>query len=193
MSDTRPEFSFSVDVTALPQAGRRYEIRADETERTRIAARLGLVGVSALSATFDLTPRSGGLVHVAGVVHAAVTQSCVVSLVPVAATIEDSVDVRFVIAAPESAKKPRKDDGPDEPQDLVDLGEEEPTEPAAGGVVDLGELAVVHLALALDPYPRAAGAAFEAGAWGENDEKSVTDSPFAVLAKLKRSPPPKGG
>jgi uncharacterized metal-binding protein YceD (DUF177 family) len=66
---------------------------------------------------------------------------------------------------------------------------EDPPEVAVGGRIDLGEIAVVHLALALDPYPRAPGAAFDAKAWGvepEKDEKPTTVSPFAALAKLKK-------
>ena len=72
----------------------------------------------------------------------------------------------------------------------MDLGQEEPPEEALDGQIDLGELAVVHLALGLDPYPRAPGAAFKAPSWVEKDGKSEPESPFAVLAQLKKKSPP---
>src|SRR3546814_17044110 len=38
------------------------------------------------------------------------------------------------------------------------LADEDPPEPFENGCIDLGEIVVQHLAVALDPYPRAPGA-----------------------------------
>ena len=196
MSATPPvEFSFPVDVISLPPSGRLYEIEADESARARVAARLGLVLLGSLAAKFNLLPRAGGMIDVTGTVRAKVTQTCVITLAPVQADVREEIEVRFVLPlapapTPKAAKKTRGK-AAEEPEDLIALGEEEPPEEAVGGEVDLGELAVVHLALGLDPYPRAPGASFQAGSWGEKGEKIVTEGPFAVLAGLKAKAPPK--
>ncbi|MGE4064354.1 MAG: DUF177 domain-containing protein [Rhodospirillaceae bacterium] len=198
MNAPQSEFSFPVDATTLPPSGRHYEITADEAERARVAQRLGLPAISALKARFDLTPRAGGIVKVTGSVQASVTQTCVVTLVPVPAEVREDIEARFTLYSPvkPSPKAPTKSGGKperDEEEDLLDFGGEEPAEEAIGGQIDLGELAVVQLALGLDPYPRAPGAAFDAAVWGEKDEKTVAESPFAVLAKLKAKSPPTRG
>jgi uncharacterized metal-binding protein YceD (DUF177 family) len=190
----QPEFSFRVDVTNVPLVGRRYAIKADAAERARVAARLSLSDIAELSATFELFPAAGGIVKVTGTVEASLTQTCVVSLTPVSAVVKEEVEARFTTLAPvktsakSSGKKPEE-----EAEELIDFSEEEPPEEALDGYIDLGELAVVHLALGLDPYPRAPGAAFEAGSWVKKDEKSEAQSPFAVLAHFKPKSPPKEG
>jgi uncharacterized metal-binding protein YceD (DUF177 family) len=190
----QPEFSFPVDVTNVPPVGRRYAIKADAAERARVAERLGLPDIAALSAIFELFPKAGGIVSVRGTVEASLTQTCVVTLAPVLAAVKEDVEARFTTHAP--AKAPSKGQGKkaeEEVEELVAFGEEEPAEEAVDGHIDLGELAVVHLALGLDPYPRAPGAAFEAASWVKKDEKSEVQSPFAVLAQFKPKSPPKGG
>ena len=190
------EFSFPVDVTSLPPAGRHYAIAADAVARARVAVRLGLQDVGALTATFDLVPRAGGLVKVTGVVEAAVTQSCVVTLAPLPATVKEPIETAYTTYAPKpaapKAKSRSKGGKPeDEEEELLALGEEDPPEEALDGVVDLGELAVEYMALGLDPYPRAPGATFEGAAWTGKAEKTEPESPFAVLAQLKKKDAPK--
>lgn len=183
----QPEFSFAVEMASLPAGGRRYAVAADEPARARVAERLGLVEVKSLLAHFDLTPRAVGIVQVKGVVEAAVTQTCVVSLAPISAHITEEVDVRFTAAAGPKPSAKAAGKGPaDEEEEIDFLSEEEPPEEARDGQVDLGELAVVHLALGLDPYPRAKGVSFHIPPAGQKDEKSEVGGPFAVLAQLKK-------
>jgi uncharacterized metal-binding protein YceD (DUF177 family) len=87
-----------------------------------------------------------------GRLEAVVTQACVVSLAPVPATL--AVDFRrlFVAAAALPAAR----------EVVVDPLADEP-EPLPGRAIDLGEIVAEELALALDPYPRAAGCAAAAG------------------------------
>jgi uncharacterized metal-binding protein YceD (DUF177 family) len=191
------EFSFPIDVTTLPPSGRSYTIEASAEERARVAERLDLQKIDALSAVLEVAPGRKGHIKVTGQVSADVTQTCVVSLAPVPAHVTDAVSASFITeerAAIDKLKKERaeakgrKKTETDEEEVLAAHGED-PPEVATEGRIDLGEIAVVHLALALDPYPRAAGAAFDAKAWGgepENDGKSATVSPFAALAKLKK-------
>jgi hypothetical protein len=64
---------------------------------------------------------------------------------------------------------------------LVEVTPVDAPEPLIGGSIDLGAIASEFLMLAIDPYPRKAGVAFEPPA---NDED--TGGPFAALAALKK-------
>lgn len=190
-----PEFSFPVDAASLPAAGRTYVIEADADARARVAARLGVQDVAALTATFDLTPRAGGIVKVTGRAEASLTQTCVVTLAPVPARIAEEVRTTFAtMPAKRAVEKAGGEKAGKDAEELVFLGDEDPPEDAMDGIIDLGELAVVQVALGLDPYPRASGAAFNAAAWngpGAEDGGNVKpDSPFAVLEALKKKDPP---
>jgi len=195
-----PEFSFSVQVETLPHSGRAYDIAATEDERAAVAKRLGLQEVSALSAHLDVNFTSGGVIKLTGHVDGTVTQTCVVSLAPVPAKIHESIDLSFVTEARAAAEAARREKAArrkskDDDEDFETGDDIEQPEVALGGRIDLGEVAVTHLALALDPYPRVPGASFDPKAWGLEPEEAKNEaqpSPFAALAKLK-TPDPKRG
>ena len=180
---TEPEFSFIVEVQTLPPSGRVYTITADADARARVAERLGLQSLDKLTAQLEVVPHGTGAT-VTGHVDADVVQRCVVSLGPVPAHVHENIDIKFAVA--QDVKKPAADE--DEEEELLDVAEE-PPEPLVDGRIDLGELAVSQVALGLDPYPRAPGAAFDPAQWGVGAEKTQSDSPFAALAKLKRPQP----
>ncbi len=189
-----PEFSFVVDIADLPPAGRSYTLKADADQRKRVADRLDLQNVKKLSAAFAVKFAGPGQVSVTGTVDAEVTQTCVVSLCPVPAEIHEAVTATFMSeerAARDLAKAQRakrRGTKPDE-DEVLDPAADDPPEVAKDDRIDLGEVAVVHLALALDPYPRAPGAAFDPKAWGVEEEKAgkfPASSPFAALEKLKK-------
>jgi uncharacterized metal-binding protein YceD (DUF177 family) len=198
-AEVTPEFSFPIDITTLPAIGRSYPIKASPEECALVAARLGLQSIGAIHAVLEMTPASKGMIKVTGTVEADVVQTCVVSLAPVPAHVEDAISATFVTedrAAADALKKerakarksPSKKAEEDE-EEVIGLQGDDPPEIARDGRIDLGEVAVVHLALALDPYPRAPGAAFDAQVWAdepEKDEKPTVVSPFAALAKLKK-------
>jgi hypothetical protein len=66
--------------------------------------------------------------------------------------------------------------------DLSDAAADQP-EALENGQLDLGALAAEFLMLAIDPYPRKAGAVFEPLPAGKEPA-----GPFAALANLKRAP-----
>ena len=102
-----------------------------------------------------------------------VEQSCVVTLEPVRQAVEASLDLRILDEGGVPA-----DDDPDSPDEIE----------SAGGMVDLGEAVAEQLALALDPYPRAAGAElpeFDPPEEPVAPEPPAKPNPFAALAKLK--------
>jgi hypothetical protein len=170
-----PAWTHPVALADIPATGLHVELEPTASERTAIAAQAGVDDLKSVRAVFDLVRGAGDAVRVTGVVVATVGQTCVVTLDPIENTIEESLDVRF---APEGA------DAIAAAAKAVDvaLPEEDPPEPARGGRIDLGELAVEFLILGVDPYPRKPGAAFEPPVIPPDP----ADHPFAALEKLKR-------
>jgi len=142
---SEPEFSRPLRVEPLPKNGLEETIEANEAEREALAKLNNLVGISRVKAQFRIAKWRRG-VKVEGEVKAHVTQTCVVSLEPFDTEIEEPIEVRFL---PPDAKAPEAEDDTDAPDPLID------------GKIDLGALASEFLTLALDPYPRKPGVAFE--------------------------------
>ena len=191
------ELSYSIDVTALTPAGRTYSIRAGGDECAQIAKRLDLQRVDSLTAVLDVKLTAGGQIKVTGHLDAEVVQTCGVTLAPVAAKIHEAVNATFMTEERAVREKAKRDKAKarDEEEEVVDFSEEDPPEVARDGRIDLGEVTIVHLAPALDPYPRAAGAAFDPQVWGLEPEKGPDtpgSGPFVALAKLKRPGPRRG-
>lgn len=157
-----PEFSRRVALAAVPAGGRTETLVADAGERRALAERFGILAIDSLEATLRLRPEADGGVRVAGVLAAAVVQSCVVSGAPVAQAMSDPIDWRLLPGGVAAA------DGPDDPDEIE-----------TDGVADLGEAVAEQLALALDPLPRAADAVLPA-----LDEGGPT-GPFAALARRR--------
>ncbi len=165
-------FSRIVRVDTLPRDGETVTIEANAEERAALAALLKLPAIESLSATLALTRAAKGGARVIGAVHGEVTQTCVVSLEPFPATVEEEIDVRF---APRDDERGARRRGVEEPE-IVSMADDDEPDPIIDGKIDLGALAREFLALGLDPYPRKPGVAFEPPA---EPEPEVT--PFAVL------------
>ena len=173
-----PEFSRLVDVADLSDGGIEFDIEASAEERQALARRFELQGIETLTAHIGLF-RIGGsaampMVRVKARFQADVVQTCVVTLEPVAAHVEDAAVVDFTPPV-----------GPEPRQISILVDEVDPPEPLLGNQIDVGEVVAEHLALALDPYPRKPGAAFEPA--GETDNRAGRDvgGPFAALRSLK--------
>ncbi len=175
-----PEFSLAVAVESLEDGETVIDIEADADERAALARRFGLLALDSLTAKVGLTPVDGGLVRVHGALAAEVTQACVVTLEPVTTRVEASFERLYGATAPEEAGGL-----------ITDADTEESPEPFTDGAVDVGEAVAEHLALELDPFPRAPGAAFD-GFSGRSKSVGGDDTgdagPFAVLARLKEKP-----
>ena len=170
MTEARP-FSRPVRVESIPQDGVEKTIEADEAERAALAKLNGLPGIARLTAKFVLKRAGRGGVRVRGEVHAEVTQSCVVSLEPVDATIDEPVDVRFATPVGESASRRGPPISAAEAEAFA-IGDEDQPDPIVDGKIDLGALAAEFMVLALDPYPRKPGVDFAPPA---------ADTPFSGL------------
>ena len=173
MAETdREDIAWSVPVALheLPDTGRRYNITADERTRAAVCRLAQLDDLPRLEASFDVLRRGRSAVHVVGRVSATVRQNCIATLEPVVNEVEESIDVVY---SSEAA-------GADRQVVDIDFTGDDPPEPLAGGVLDLGKLATEFLMLGIDPYPRKPGAVFEPP--GTSDEAH----PFAALAALKK-------
>ena len=153
--------------------GERLDLIADQSERTSIGRRLGLISLQRLEAHARLA-RTGPIVRAEGRIVAALEQSCVVTGEAVAAHVDEAFAIHFVPEPPTN--------GSDEE---TELGEADcDTVFYDGAEIDLGTAIADTLALSIDPFPRSAGADAALKEAGILTEEQA--SPFAVLAGLKR-------
>src|SRR6516164_4989537 len=87
-----------VNVGQIPEGGLHRDIEADGATRTAMAEIAGVREISSARASFDLSLRSGGRVHVAGHLMARIGQTCVVTLDPIENDIDEEIDLIFAPA-----------------------------------------------------------------------------------------------
>jgi uncharacterized metal-binding protein YceD (DUF177 family) len=165
-----PEFSRRIDLRRLPSGGERYEIVAEAKERAALARRFELLALDRLEAKVKLMPLPGGFYRLAAEFEAELVQSCTVTLEPVPARIAEAFSLGY---------GPVEDSG-----EIVLDGSSETVEPLEDGTVDIGEAVAQQLSLALDPFPRAPGAAIEKEI--DLSDQPQRESPFAALARLRK-------
>ena len=171
MTESAP-FSRIVRVDALPRGGQNMTIEASPSEREALASLYKIPAIAALTATLRLEREGQDGVRVSGAVHGDLTQTCVVSLEPFAATVDEDIDVRF---APRSEADSAR--GPKGETETFSFADEDEPDPIVEGKIDVGALAAEFFALGLDPYPRKPGVEFVALA-----ESPPAELPFAALA-----------
>lgn len=168
-------------VTLEPWPGEPIEVAFGTTaaEREALARRLDLPAVHALEARCRLDPLTrAGVLIVSGEVDAEVVQECVVSLEPVVQRVHAPFERHL---ARQGALPP--------PEALLHDPEAIETEALEGPGLDLGELVVEELALALDPYPHAEDAYQHLTDLGPDvsfGEDADRQRPFAALVDLAR-------
>ena len=170
-----PEFSRLVAADTVSSHLQRREIAAEPAERKALAERFGLLSLDALSAALELQRQAGDVIHVSGHLSADVVQNCVVSLAPVPSHIETDFELSYGGSAVESDE-----------EDEIDIAGLDAPEPVINGQIDLGEALAQQLAIALDPYPRAPGAALGPDGFMAGPAEGGRKQPFAGLAELKK-------
>lgn len=171
--DDRLPLTRLIPVDRIPGRGQHVRIEATEEERAALAEAFKLPAILSLVGELRVTGDTSRA-SVTGVVRGRVTQTCVVTLEPFDADIEEEVDVDYAPAtepADEEEAQMRKLDPPDE---IID------------GKIDLGALTAEFLALGLDPYPKKPDATFEPVI------EDADVSPFEKLRGLAGSDDPKG-
>ena len=176
MKHPRP-CSRRLEIGNIGENGREERIVASDAERAEIAAEYGLVALDALSADLDIRRGDAGLILLDGRIRADVVQTCVVSLAPVPQKIDDTFHMSFAAAGSDAAPRAPRPGA----ELLVDPEADEP-DVLDGTTLDIGRIVAEQFSLALDPYPRAPGAALPAGLAPPDD---APKSPFAALAALK--------
>lgn len=188
-SDTA-EWPAFIDVDKIASEPKTFHIGADDQERIDLARRLGVVSIEKAVADITLQRISGGIIQALGTLHAELTQSCVVSLVPVAETIHEEFEGWFgndssavSFARAKSDREAKKAN-----MEAEILEESVDPEPIINGKVDIGELAAQTLSLYLNPYPHAPGVKHELGVDSRDETPegaSLRKNPFEALKDWK--------
>jgi uncharacterized metal-binding protein YceD (DUF177 family) len=183
MRDSANPWSIAIVVAQIPDTGLHRELDAGPAARAAMADVAGLREVMSAHASLDVTPKSGGRVHVAGRVQARIGQTCVVSLDPIENAIDEAIDLIF--APPEQIPEMAAlvDEAAESDTEIPD-----PPEPIENGMIDLGRVATDALFLAVDPYPRKPDVVFEPLVVADDPE----DHPFAALKALQLDNKPVG-
>jgi hypothetical protein len=171
---TGAAYSHPVLLARVPAGGKHFRLEPDAEQRRAIAAALGLVEVAALSAEIEVRPLAGESYAVRGALTATVVQTDVVTLDPMRQEVSEAIDLAL-----EPAEGQRRDTPVRQVEMVSDDAEDRDV--YENGRIDLGAILTEHLALLLDPYPRAPGVEFP----GHVEDGSTADSAFAALAALK--------
>lgn len=169
-------YSKTFDLNTLGHDERVFELAPSGDERDVIAAWAGLDGLDGLTATVRVKRTGNNQFDYRATFSADVVQSCVVTLVPVRSTLEGAFERQYRVL-PTRARRAMPDEEPV-------TGDDDEIETLNTGALDLAAPVLEELALAIDPYPRAPGAAFESPG-AEPDDEETTPNPFAVLGQLK--------
>ena len=182
------EWSYFVDANKIDAQVKELNISPEQENVSRLCNRLNLLSIEGIDAKIQIQRNDmNKVVHVHGIILADVTQACVVSGEPVQAHIEDSFDAWY--AEPNQAvsftKARRERMSPKEKEEQPVLEEEDDPEPIVGGKIDVGELVVQYLSLALNPYPRKEGVHSDFGEPLEDAPDGTYNNPFAALKEWK--------
>lgn len=171
---------WKISVADIAEAGLDVGRTATDTERAALLGDLEIVRVDRVVLTGRVKAIGRGGYHLEGAVKADVAQACVVTLDPVPEKLDITLSVDFL---PEAAVPPPIPEGDHDEAAASD----HMIEPIQNGRLDIGEVVYQEIAAALDPYPRAAGAALETSEAGPKDDGDT--HPFAKLRQLARGKP----
>ena len=148
---TGDDWHHFVSLADVAAEGIDLAIEAGAAECDAAAKLLKILGIDALSLEARVRPWHKAGLRVDGRVTGKVRQACIVTLDPVDELIDETFEARFL---PEHRVRPNES----ATEIVIDaLEEEDPPELMTENRIDLGDLAVEHLALALNPYPRKQG------------------------------------
>jgi uncharacterized metal-binding protein YceD (DUF177 family) len=170
-ADDKLPLSRRVSVDKLPGRGEVVRVEATADERAALAEAFKLPAIHELVGEYRVV---GDLKRatVTGTVKGRVAQTCVVTLEPFEATIEEEVDVDYAPATEPVDEEEAALRTLDPPDEIID------------GKIDLGTLTAEFLALGLDPYPKKPGVEFT---------PVIEDADVSPFDKLKSLKGPKGG
>lgn len=165
-------FEKFVELNTLSEAGIDVVLAPNDAERAQIADWSDVTAVPIFEAKVTLKRLSPSRFSYAANLKAEVVQPCSVTLEPVTQTIEQKFTRELHLTHATRHRPELVELAPGAGEDEAPEEIESPRYNVAGPVLE-------EFSLAIDPYPRAPGVAYEP----PQDDKPA--SPFAVLAKLK--------
>lgn len=184
------EWSHYVEIDTMEDKRTELSISPDEDQKAALARRLNILSIENLRADIVVEKGEGGFhVHVSGMLHAEITQSCAITDEPVKAVIAEPFEgwfadpERAVSLTQAKAKMMQKKGHAEMP--ITD--ERDDPESMEDGHVDVGELAAQYLSLSINPYPHAEGAVSELHDGQIHSEEAADErkNPFAALKDWK--------
>jgi uncharacterized metal-binding protein YceD (DUF177 family) len=171
--ESRMTWTHPIRLSEVARGDVRVKLAPDEAQRAQIAKYLGLESLPALTASMTVRGWLDGA-EISGRFEGVVEQICGITLEPFEQPVSGDIELRVVPAG--SPHAPIESTGAE-----IELDPEAPDPPdlLEGDTIDLAGYLVEHLSLAIDPFPRKAGAVFD------YDPKTEDLSPFAVLKGLK--------
>ena len=127
-----------------------FDLQPDPAMLHQIAAYLGIASLQSMRFKGKVAPRKKENWQISARLTAAAEQDCVITLEPVAEKIDEDV-LRDLIPAHRAHQSDQAE---------IELGEEDEPDLFEDSI-DIAAIALEQLALALDPYPRASGAALQ--------------------------------
>ncbi len=183
------EWSHLIDSDDIGSKVVRLEISPPKDVFEALCKRLNIHSISEMKASLTLQRNHvSKVIHIQGTISAELYQKCVITTEPVRENIKDTFEAWF--ADPNSAvsfaKAKRERMSRKEQNDLPIIEEHEDPEAIIDGKIDLGELVVQHISLALEPYPKLEGASYDnQGDPLEDAPEGTYDNPFAALKDWK--------
>lgn len=158
-----------------PKKPTRFDLQAKPAEKPAIAADLGISAVLWFSFKGAFHPVGRRDLRLEAVLEAEVEQPCGITLVPVRSMIRENISRLYLAEWQAPTATEVEIVGDDDAEPLPDM-------------IDVANVAIEALSLALPPYPRAPGAELGAVVHAEPGTAPLTDDairPFAGLAALR--------
>ena len=164
-----PVFSLSAELdpdNIKPDATYKCKIVPSDDEVNMLLSRFDYIAVNDLVATLEIRKVARDCWDIRGRLTADVVQSCVVTSKPLPESVDFTLEERYVRLVDDIRSVEVDLDG---------------VEPLKNGFIDLGEMVIQSLALAVTAWPRATDAAEYT-----EPEPVKSDHPFAGLASIKQ-------
>lgn len=161
------------DLGDLSQAGSQVVVAARGDELAELARWANVEAVRSFSAAVELRRVSPNRFAFEAELNADIVQSCVVTLEPVPTHIARHMEREL-----HYVRRPHADGG----ELTLAAGDDETPEEIVSLDYDLAAPLLEEFVLAIDPYPRKEGGAFEP----PKEQAEPPESPFAVLKSLKQ-------
>lgn len=189
----RGAWTYLIVAGDIANEARDFNIRPEPKDLPALAEALDVLSVQSVQASMTLH-RTKKSIRVRGYVKAVVIQNCVVSLEPVRQRLNEEID-RTYVASRDEVEQVFKNMNANREM-MIDPDEIDPPEVIENGRLDLAAIALEHVILGIDLYPRAKGAdvssSLALAGDGVSAEESARESPFAALAELKVARDDKG-